>query len=135
MREAIIAAFVFVCPVTAENASPWADAIVRHARGIDPFLVVALAREESLCSPAAIHPKSGATGILQLLPRYFAGNLKDPATNIRLGMKHLRWRLRRCRTVAGAISAWGGYGDCRPSVFSARVLRRLKSIQQLRRST
>ncbi len=68
--------------------------------GIDPILVVSLMRQESLFDPEALSP-ANARGLMQLLPstaeavaaRIGRGgriDLYDPATNVQLGVAHLR---------------------------------------------
>ncbi len=68
--------------------------------GIDPFLALSLMRQESLFDPEALSP-ANARGLMQLLPstarevaerigRSGDIDLYDPATNIELGVAHLR---------------------------------------------
>ena len=83
--------------------------IRRHARenGVDPFLVVALIRQESLFNPGAVSP-AAALGLMQLLhktarneaaslglPAPQRNRLFDPELNIKLGTHHLKRLLTR----------------------------------------
>jgi len=68
-------------------------------KGLDPYLVLALMRQESLFDPEAVSP-AGATGLMQLLPataarligtpRVAFTSLIDPAFNVDLGTTYLR---------------------------------------------
>jgi soluble lytic murein transglycosylase len=76
-----------------------------RATGIDPFLVLALMRQESMFDPAARSP-ADARGLMQLLPNTADrvarqagepspdGKLYDPDTNIALGIAHLQLLLQ-----------------------------------------
>ena len=80
----------------------WPD-VARHtgSNGVDPLLVFAVMRQESLYDPAARSP-ADARGLMQLLPSTAehvahrlgqpspAGRLFDPDTNITLGTAHLQ---------------------------------------------
>ena len=68
-----------------------------HAHGVDPLLVLALIRQESLFEPEAVSP-AGARGLMQLLPataRQVTGTdaarpvLEDIVTNVDLGTRLL----------------------------------------------
>ena len=77
-----------------------------QARGLDPFFVAGLIRQESGFD-AEISSRSGAWGMMQLMPptaREVAGNLgiaysleglRDPETNITLGTSYLATMVRR----------------------------------------
>ena len=87
---------------------PHREIIVREAgeRGLDPFFVAGLIRQESAFS-AGIASSSGALGLMQLMPttaREVAGDLgltyspeilTDPETNLRLGITYLASMVRR----------------------------------------
>lgn len=84
------------------------ELIVRaaQARGLDPFFVAGLIRQESGFD-AEISSRSGAWGMMQLMPptaREVAGNLgiaysleglRDPETNVTLGTSYLASMVRR----------------------------------------
>jgi soluble lytic murein transglycosylase len=72
-------------------------------RGIDPYLVLALIREESAFAPQAVS-RTGARGLMQLMPQtadltvrehrlglepVLPGALETPAVNIQIGTNHL----------------------------------------------
>ena len=81
-----------------------------RTNGVDPLLVLALMRQESMFDPAARSP-ADARGLMQLLPSTAervarrtgqpspTGNLYDPDTNIALGVAHLQ------RAAAAATTA------------------------------
>lgn len=84
--------------------------------GLDPWLLAAVARQESLFTPTAVSPR-GARGLLQLLPgtaRPHAlalglgphPDLFDPAANLRLGARELAGLLRRFGAVEPALAAY-----------------------------
>ncbi len=72
--------------------------IVKYATRfrVDPFLVKALIRTESLFDPEAISD-AGAQGLMQLMPataeRFRVSDMMDPEQNIRGGTEYLRWLL------------------------------------------
>ncbi|MBN22848.1 MAG: lytic transglycosylase [Bdellovibrionaceae bacterium] len=76
--------------------------IKRYAKGIDPYLIAALIRQESGFLPGIRSP-AGAVGLMQLLPstarmmkrRVNRWSLKRPALNIRLGTKYLKRLVKR----------------------------------------
>ena len=87
---------------------PYGDAIVEAAesRGLDPALVAALVRQESLFQPHA-RSAAGAVGLMQVMPATARGlarrsglpapapaALRDPAVNLTLGTLHLDDLLR-----------------------------------------
>jgi soluble lytic murein transglycosylase len=98
----------------------WPDAITAAAResGLDPWLIAAVARQESTFSANAISPR-GARGVLQLLPSTARSHavalglgktpdLHDPDLNIRLGARELGRLMRRFESVEPALAAYNG---------------------------
>jgi soluble lytic murein transglycosylase len=96
----------------------WPDAITVAAResGLDPWLIAAVARQESTFSTHAVSPR-GARGILQLLPSTARSHavalglgktpdLHDPDVNIRLGARELGRLMRRFESVEPALAAY-----------------------------
>jgi soluble lytic murein transglycosylase-like protein len=87
---------------------PHREVIVREARarGLDPFFVAGLIRQESMFH-ASIASSAGAIGLMQLMPgtaqevarslgiRYDRTRLEDPEYNVRLGTQYLGQMLRR----------------------------------------
>jgi len=96
----------------------WPEHLAAAARetGLDPWLIAAIARQESTFIAHARSP-AGAIGVLQLLPstaRLHARalglgsrpNLEDPAVNIRLGARELAWLIRRFGAQEPALAAY-----------------------------
>lgn len=81
---------------------PYRETIVEEARqrGLDPFFVAGLIRQESMFD-AQVRSPAGAVGLMQLMPatarqvarsagiRYSPEALTDPRTNVRLGTRFL----------------------------------------------
>lgn len=95
--------------------------------GVDPYLLMAIARRESAYNPEALSP-AGARGLMQLMPGTAAQlsrqlgiadpgpyGVLDPALNIRLGSTYLRDMLKRYRgnrlAAAAAYNAGPGRVD------------------------
>ncbi len=82
---------------------PWRSILERHARqrGLDPFTVAGLIRQESEFNPRAVSP-ANAYGLTQVMPstgrqmlkmsrrRFRPGILFNPEVNLRLGTTYLR---------------------------------------------
>jgi soluble lytic murein transglycosylase-like protein len=104
----------------------WQRPLVTAARvaGVDPWLLAAVARQESVFRSNAVSP-AGARGVLQLLPgtaRPHAvalglgphPDLFDPEHNLRLGARELGALLRRFGAVEPALAAYNaGEGRAR----------------------
>jgi peptidoglycan lytic transglycosylase len=79
------------------------ESVVRYSteRGLDPYLVAALIRQESTFNPK-VRSRAGARGLMQILPstgrvlarqerqRYDASDLYKPEINIRYGTRYLK---------------------------------------------
>jgi len=89
-----------------------------RARGLDPFMVAGLIRQESLFHPTAVSP-AGAVGLMQVMPatgqglarragiaRWDASRLRDPDTNVKLGTLFLSDQVRRYRTLTEVFAAY-----------------------------
>ncbi len=101
---------------------PYREHIVREARarGLDPFFVAGLIRQESMFHPS-IRSAAGAVGLMQLMPgtarevarsegiRYSPAALADPATNVRLGTAFL----------ASMVQRYGGRAEDALSAYNA----------------
>ena len=79
--------------------TPLIDAIAL-SEGVDPALVHAVITQESGYHPHARSP-AGAVGLMQLMPatgvRFGVARAEraDPATNVRAGVRYLKWLIRR----------------------------------------
>ncbi len=96
----------------------WPEAMIAAAResGLDPWLIAAVARQESTFSAHAVSPR-GARGVLQLVPSTARSHavalglgktpdLHDPELNIRLGARELGRLLRRFGSAEPALAAY-----------------------------
>lgn len=90
----------------------WRDEMREAAqrRGIDPYLVAAVVREESSYYPRAVS-RAGARGLMQLMPataRLMAppGDLDDPGFNIELGTRFLAGLMREFNDPRLALAAY-----------------------------
>ncbi|MCX8007064.1 MAG: lytic transglycosylase domain-containing protein [Coriobacteriia bacterium] len=95
------------------------DAIAEAARdcGIDPYLVAAVINAESGFKPHLVSD-AGAVGLMQLMPSTAQEvargsgldprriDLRDPATNVALGTRHLADLLARFEDTATALAAY-----------------------------
>lgn len=101
---------------------PYWDVIRRESqrRGVDPFLVAGLIRQESRFDSEAVS-SAGALGLMQLMPptarqldrnrRLSRERILEPERNIRLGVLHLSQLLRRFDdNVEKAVAAYNGGG-------------------------
>jgi hypothetical protein len=96
----------------------WQSALIAAAReaGVDPWLVAAVARQESTFSAHARSPR-GAIGVLQLVPRTAreqarvlgmdrSPDLQNPEVNLRLGAHELARLRRRFGALEPALAAY-----------------------------
>jgi len=96
----------------------WDESLVRAARdtGLPPWLIAAVARQESTFSAHARSP-AGAVGVLQLIPSTARGHavalgfgphpdLGDPAVNIAVGARELAWLVRWFGELEPALAAY-----------------------------
>jgi len=112
---------------------PWWETIRTESakNNLDPYLVVALIRQESEFNPSAIS-RANACGLMQLLPatgkslareeglKHFQSfQLFDPATNIRLGTRYLRKTLDKFDGVTEYALAAYDAGDERVQEWQA----------------
>lgn len=80
------------------DANELAEQIASEAleQGVDPKLAVAIATVESSLNPNAVGVL-GEQGLFQLRPEYHQGVVDaDPSTNIRRGVRYLRFVIRTC---------------------------------------
>jgi soluble lytic murein transglycosylase len=98
----------------------WTEAVIAAAdeNGLDPWLIAAVARQESGFVAHARSPR-GAIGVLQLLPSTARlhskslglgsrPDLQDPELNLRLGARELSFLMRRFGAVEPALAAYNG---------------------------
>ena len=90
----------------------WRDEMrdAAQRRGIDPYLVAAVVREESSYYPKATSPV-GARGLMQLMPTTArlmspGGDLEDPGFNIELGTRFLAGLMREFIDPRLALAAY-----------------------------
>lgn len=130
-------AIEIACGPGHAKLAPAVEAAARDA-GQPVVHLVALMREENpRCDPTRGNRRTGAVGLLQILPRGNANpgklttaQLKDPATNLLLGARHLRRMKRLCGGhLGGAVSlyhgnagAYHGRGKCSVDGHARRVL-------------
>ncbi len=97
------------------------------ANRLDPYLVMALVRQESGFYPRATSP-ADARGLMQILPstassrrsRRIIRKLYEPSFNVRLGCMYLRELLRRYKgNLAAALAAYNA-GPSRADAWLAR---------------
>jgi soluble lytic murein transglycosylase len=96
----------------------WHEELLTAAResGVPPWLIAALARQESLFIATARSP-AGAVGVLQLIPSTARvhsralrlgdrPDLTDPAINLRLGAREIRDLITRLGALEPALAAY-----------------------------
>jgi soluble lytic murein transglycosylase len=96
----------------------WQEALIEASResGVDPWLIAAIARQESTFAAHAVSPR-GAVGVLQLVPSTARGHaralglgsspdLRNPEINIRLGARELGYLMRRFGALEPALAAY-----------------------------
>ena len=96
----------------------WPEALIGASResGLDPWLIAAVARQESTFAAHAVSPR-GAIGVLQLVPSTARGHsralglgsspdLRNPELNIRLGARELAYLVRRFGALEPALAAY-----------------------------
>lgn len=126
---------------------PYRDEIIAHAttRGLDPYLVAGLIRQESLFNPSA-KSSAGAMGLMQVRPAtgrelarkdgvrsFQPAHLNTPDTNVRLGTLYFRDLLARYDGRVGYVLAAYNAGPSRvarwrdlpeagdPDLFAERI--------------
>lgn len=72
--------------------------VVSTMMGIEPEIVLAVAKTETNLNPDAVGTK-GERGLLQVMPKYSSVNpemLSVPAIGLVEGIKHLKWARKHC---------------------------------------
>ncbi|WP_188263187.1 transglycosylase SLT domain-containing protein [Azospirillum tabaci] len=82
--------------------------------GVDANTIKALIQQESTWNPAAVNPRSGAAGLMQIMPAnwsaYGITNPFDPAQNVDAGTRIFREHLDRAGgDLERALSTFGGF--------------------------
>ena len=123
-------ALAALCP-TRQSIAPLVEAAAAEEY-VRPVVLVAVARAESTCDPSAVNRRTGALGLLQIMPGRSAdpdhlerGELLDPETNARLGAAHLRRCLNLCGTLGGGLHVYNGGQRCkdwRKGTYARKVL-------------
>lgn len=137
MTAAVVAVAIrLVNPaVTPADAATWGRIVLDESRprGVDPLLVVALVSAESGWDPRKSNKRTRAAGLMQVMPVHW-GNA-DPhgvRWNLATGIGILGGALVLCAwKQPNAVSIYNGRGNCRPSVFSARVMRIRRKLDSL----
>jgi soluble lytic murein transglycosylase len=111
------------------------EAVISSSRkyGIDPFLIVALIREESLFDPDALSP-AGAIGLMQIMPPtgeriaemagiddYSTDLLRDPSVNIEIGTYYLQRLIARYRGNLALVLSEYNAGPVMTEAWSRRT--------------
>ena len=83
---------------------------IATANLISVTIFLRLITQESQWNPRAVNPRSGCTGLGQLHPRFFAGDLLDPMVNLHLSASALKgWFHYYDRDYFKALAAYN-YG-------------------------
>ena len=112
-------AIAIACGPGHAELAPIIDAAARRQLE-HPVTLVALIKSESpRCDPNAVNPRTHAVGLTQILPTGSANprhlsieELKDPATNINLGARHLAGLLTMCGSLGSAVHVYHGHKTC-----------------------
>lgn len=133
----VIAAILFVTANTAGKPTLTEVAARDYARiiqaeadrfEIDPLILVALVDKESDWHAGALNPKTGATGLMQIIasPEMLAGGfeqfieqIQDPRVNVFLGARRLNHFRRLCHgDIWRAVDAYDSRGTKRKGLSS-----------------
>jgi soluble lytic murein transglycosylase len=128
--------------ITAYLPIHWQDALLEAAAdtGLDPWLIAAVARQESVFNAHARSPR-GAVGVMQLLPSTAADharalrigvspNLHDPALNLRLGASELARLVARFEALEPAVAAYNA-GETRVRRWWSREPDRRRFVEMI----
>jgi hypothetical protein len=122
---------------------------VGRERGVDPFLLAAMALRESGLNPYALGG-AGERGIVQLHPRGVGSHVRFVRSEgyrrrcerradscqrevVDAGARLLARAMRSCDSVVEALGAYNG-GECRETEYGHRVLRERASLIHLAKS-
>lgn len=117
---------------TRPNVLAWAELArtVADETGLDPAVILATVDRESQGSTLAVNATSGATGLLQVIPKHHTkliqtvvqelnldyklsdwALLRHAAIGMRVGARHLAWCVKDCGSVAKGLARYHT-GDC-----------------------
>ena len=140
----LLFALTLLCPVRGPTLAPAIEAAANRY-DLDPVALAVLVAAESTCDPRACNRRSGATGLLGILPsgdanpdHLTAVALQDPATNLDLGAKKLAGLISLCGGLAQAITLYHGGGKksadgrvrCQVDDHARKLLRRIRWIKE-----
>lgn len=110
-------------PIKDENVANLLDTNAEQ-NGLNKSLVRAIASQESGGKAGAVNPKSGASGIMQLMPdtakQYGVTDPLDPKQNIEAGTKYLADLLKRPDIngdIDKALKVYGGFVTQDPTAY------------------
>ncbi len=128
--------------VTAYLPLGWQEVLLDTAAetGLQPWLIAAVARQESVFSAHARSPR-GAVGVMQLLPSTAAGHaravglplpadLGDPTVNLRLGARELARLAARFGALEPAVAAYNA-GETRVRRWWSREPDRRRFVETI----
>ncbi len=106
------------------------EGLVRfHAKknGVDPDLAANLARTESSFNPAAKNADTGASGVMQLMPKTAEGlgvkNIMDANENADAGTRYLKQLIDKNKgDTRAALAEYGGFKTKDPSDYVNKVM-------------
>lgn len=152
--NAIAFALAILCQGTTVRVEDVERAADQHA--LDPIVLVVLMADESTCNPRAVNRRTGAVGLLQILPEGSANpdqltmaQLLDPDANMDLGAAAVSRLLALCGNLGQALTLYRGGGKrdpdtgrtkCQTDDHSRGLLKRIRWVkqqfkQQIRRTT
>ena len=103
---------------------------VGRSKGIDWYLLAAIAWGESDFVSDAVNPSSGAAGLMQVMPMHFSrfglsdNGWKDPTLNIEAGAQILIDSGYNSRSLAKTIANYGGFVTTDPKPYFDNVIAR-----------
>jgi len=124
-------------PGRAEALAPVVAAESQAAK-VDPLLIVAIMEKESNFRARIVSPDGRDVGLMGVRLDgaglgYSIEGLKDPATNVRLGVRYLLERRGACRRLVGALSDYnaGPSNRCRLTDYGRQVSTRYQRLRAL----
>jgi hypothetical protein len=123
-----------LCPDRIALASTVEDAA--SASRVSAVVLVAMGYVESSCGKKLVNLRSQSYGFIQIkidgsanVDHLEADDLLDPATNLRLGAKHLKRMVSLCGSLAGGLTvyhgrkeSYQGRGRCLVDGYARKVL-------------